>query len=139
MAAAKTSASRLQAAAREREVLALRMAGATYVQIAEKLGITPSGAYRVAARVLERLKAEANEQAEELRQVEADRLDALQLAVWPLATRGNLGAVDRVLRIMARRADLLGLDAPARAPVDEDGKAVATIAILGPGANVDDI
>lgn len=38
------------------------------------------------------------------------RLDALMEAIWPLATGGDLFAVDRILAIMLRRAKLIGLD-----------------------------
>jgi hypothetical protein len=42
------------------------------------------------------------------------RLDELQNAIWQRATDGEVRALDRVLHIMARRAKLLGLDAPQR-------------------------
>ena len=38
------------------------------------------------------------------------------LAVWKMAQKGNLQAVDRVIRIMERRAKLVGLDVVV--PVD---------------------
>jgi hypothetical protein len=41
-------------------------------------------------------------------------LDALRAAVLPAAFGGELGAVDRVLAIEARRSKLLGLDRPTR-------------------------
>jgi hypothetical protein len=47
-----------------------------------------------------------------LRVLEAGRLDQLQLAIWKSALAGHLGAIDRVLRIMERRARLFGLDTP---------------------------
>lgn len=42
--------------------------------------------------------------------LELQRLDALQAALWNEAASGNVAAVDRVLRIMERRARLLNLD-----------------------------
>lgn len=48
--------------------------------------------------------------AAELRELELDRLDRLQVRVWGKAIEGNVGAIDRVPRIMERRARLLGLD-----------------------------
>ncbi len=42
------------------------------------------------------------------------RLDRLQEALWPKAISGDTRAADVVLRIMNRRARMLGIDAPAR-------------------------
>jgi hypothetical protein len=42
--------------------------------------------------------------------------------LWPQVAKGNQGAVDRVLRIMERRAKLLGLDAPTKADVTSGGQ-----------------
>ena len=60
------------------------------------------------------LKQTLQEPADELRKLELERLDKLLLGVWPQAVRGNQGSVDRALRIMERRAKLLGLDAPVK-------------------------
>ena len=54
----------------------------------------------------------AQEAADEVRALELARLDALLAALWP--QQGEPAVVDRVLRIMERRAKLLGLDAPTR-------------------------
>ena len=121
---------RVSAAQHERDAVAMRIAGATYRQIGDKLGVTESAAARAVKRVLERTRKAADEDAETLRQQEAERLDALQLAVWPQAVKGHQGAVDRVLRIMARRAALLGLDAPTRQEVtgaDGEGLTIRVI------------
>jgi hypothetical protein len=63
-------------------------------------------------RVSRALGAIPRELADEYRALEALRLDALQQAVWEQAIEGDLKAVDRVLSIMKRRSQLLGLDAP---------------------------
>jgi hypothetical protein len=54
------------------------------------------------------------EPAEELRTMEVARLDQMLLGLWPKAIKGDTWAVDRVLKIMERRAALLGLDAPVK-------------------------
>jgi hypothetical protein len=62
------------------------------------------------------------EPAEQARNLDLKRLDAMTLALWSQARQGNQGAVDRLLRIMERRAKLLGLDAPTKvAPTTPDG------------------
>ena len=45
-------------------------------------------------------------------------MDALQHAVWDKALDGDLSAMDRVIKIMDRRARLLGLDAPQQVAVN---------------------
>ena len=45
------------------------------------------------------------------------RLETLLEAIWDAACRGELQAIDRVLRVLDRQAKLLGLDLP-RQPED---------------------
>jgi hypothetical protein len=52
------------------------------------------------------------ELAKELRELENLRLDAMFAAVYPMAIKGDVRAVDTCLRIMTRRAAINGLDAP---------------------------
>lgn len=42
--------------------------------------------------------------------IEVDRLDAMHKALWPLASTGVAGAIDRVIEISKERRKLLGLD-----------------------------
>lgn len=61
-------------------------------------------------------RAELNDDVDELRALEADRLDRLFFVAYKKAVRDqDLAAIDRTLRIMERRARLLGLDMPVRA------------------------
>lgn len=99
---------------RRPQVLAMRKGGASLRQIADHFGISHEQVRQDIKAALADIIAETRDAAEEYRALELDRLDALHLALWPQATKGNLGAVDRVLRVMQRRADLLGLDAPQR-------------------------
>jgi len=122
MAKNETTGRIVQAAEREKAAFALRIAGATYTQIGAQLGISRSGAYRAVARVLERTRNDADTGANELRRLETERLDALQVALWGLASKGDTGAIDRILKIMERRARLLGLDAPTRGDVTSGGQ-----------------
>ena len=97
---------------REVKVLELRRAGLTWQRIAEEVGYADhSGAYAAYKRAMKRV---LQQPAEELRNAELDRLDRLQLAVWQKAMRGESNAINSILRIMERRARLLGLDAPQK-------------------------
>jgi hypothetical protein len=114
----KATADKVTAAERQKQAMELRKAGASYSAIAERVGYaSESGARKAVATVLARIVAEANESAGELRAMTLERLDAMILAIWPACRRGDLGAIDRVLRIEAQRAKLLGLDAPERVDV----------------------
>lgn len=108
----KTSPARVSAAVRQSEAIQMRIAGYSYDVIAEQLGYANrSCAYKA---VMTGLRRYIQEPAEELREIELDRLDALWQVAFREVSKGNLGAIDYCLRIMKRRADLLGLDAPAK-------------------------
>lgn len=97
----------------EREATAARMRldGASYDEIASACGYASRpGAYGAVQRALAR---SIKEPADEIRKMELARLDRLHEAVWPVATANppDLAAVASVLKIMKRRAELLGLDA----------------------------
>jgi len=104
--------SRVRAHDRHLQALELRKAGATYQAIAEQLGYAQAkGAYKA---VTSALKATLKEPAEELRTLEAERLDAALLAIWRRVVAGDEKAIDRLLGIMKRRMELFGLAAPRR-------------------------
>jgi len=108
----KASEKRIAAAERQARALGLRKAGLGYAAIAHQLGYAgPSGAYRA---IMTALRALTGEPAKELRDLELARLDDLLAGLWGDARQGNVQKIDRVLKIMQRRAALLGLDAPAR-------------------------
>ena len=103
-------------AEKQRQALELRKAGATFEQIARQLGYANAGgAYKI---VQAALRDTVQQPADEVRQLELERLDAMLRALWPAAIQGKWLAVDRCLLIMDRRARLLGLDAPTRRIVE---------------------
>lgn len=132
----KTSARRVSAKIRQDRALALRIAGATFDQIAR----TPLGpddprtlyssrqrAHEAVHKALKELKAESDGKTEELRALELARLESMQVSLWPstrpsrhvtceecghtLFREVDQGAIDRVLKIMERRSKYQGLDA----------------------------
>jgi hypothetical protein len=97
---------------KERRALEARRDGWSYDEIADKItGGVRANAYRVVQNGLRRTLVEP---ALELRVLEQERLDALLRPVMLQAKDGNLRAVETALRIMERRARLLGLDLPAK-------------------------
>jgi hypothetical protein len=102
-------ASKVTSLERKLQALELRKAGASYRTIAERLGYaSASGAHKAVASAL---KATLREPAGEVRTLELERLDAALLAIWRRVQNGDDRAIDRLLRIMERRARMLGLDA----------------------------
>ncbi|MCC6446809.1 MAG: hypothetical protein IT210_25580 [Armatimonadetes bacterium] len=119
MSLPKTHPRRIAEAGKEAQALNLRKQGHTFEQIAEQVGYADrSGAHKAVMRALQRL---TNEPAAEARALELLRLDALLLALWPQAEKGDLKAIQSVLNLMARRARYLGLDAPPKAAAPEGG------------------
>lgn len=110
----KTAPAKLRGMALEQEVLKLRLAGASFRAIARNLECSVGAAYKACMRAIERQMKEIGEDADTVLHLELQRLDSMLLGAWPKAVAGDLSAVDRVLRIMERRARYLGLDAPVR-------------------------
>lgn len=127
----------LETAKRDAEAAQLRAEGKTYDQIAEALGFSDRS---LARRAVERaLAATVREPADELRQLELIRLDALWVEAVKVMTTEHitvnngrvievdgvplkddgptLSAIDRLLKIMERRAKLVGLDSATKVEV----------------------
>jgi len=130
MSEARTSDRRIKTAERRNYVLKLRKEGNTYREIATKVhtkfpeDVLPKGydcryAYQDVKAELEKVQDSLWENAKHVRVLELERLDKMMLGIWPRAEDGDDSAIDRVLRIMKRRADILGLDAPGKHLVHE--------------------
>jgi DNA-binding transcriptional MerR regulator len=90
------------------KALRLREAGLTYEEIAQQLNLSNRGA---AHNLVKRhLKRYVDEPAEEHLALELSRLDMLTRALSTKVAKGELGAIDRYLKVMERRAKYLGLD-----------------------------
>jgi hypothetical protein len=137
-----TRAERQATAARRRaQVVQMRLAGASFEEIGQQLGVTDSRAHQLWTDALDRT---AKEPADRWRALELQRLDQLQAAATavlhathhviqsakvvvddqgrPYVDHGPvLAAVNTLVRVMERRARVLGLDAPARVDAKVDG------------------
>jgi hypothetical protein len=129
MAEAQATPRRITAAERRRQALELKKGGATYDVIARTVGYrSASGAHQAVAEALKQIRGE---HVDEVRTIELARLEQMQMALWPAiaATTTPLAervkAIDSVLRIMARRAAMLGIDAPFRVDIAEDVRRAA--------------
>lgn len=116
--------------------------GASYVQVAQEaiaeFGIEnlPSGwsertACQDVHRELAKARATLAESAADVKDIELARLDELYSRIYPVALGTDtlppdVRAVDRVLRIMERRAKMIGIDVPT----DLDREIAAILAAL---------
>ena len=97
---------------REAQVLRFRRAGLTFDMIAQRLGYShASGAHKAYINACKRI---VYSDVEEVRREEQDRLDIALSAIWPNVLRGDTPSIVAMVRIMERRAKLLGLDMPVR-------------------------
>ena len=114
-----TAQRRIEAKERALKALELRKKGVRYEAIAQQLGYTNRGnAHKAVMKELELLAKECLEEASKVRDLELQRLDALYLVAYAEVEEGNVPAIDRCLRIMERRAKLLGLDAAEKVDVN---------------------
>jgi DNA-binding CsgD family transcriptional regulator len=118
----KTGRRKVTAAERRGKAFELRKAGLSYQKIGDQLGITRQAAHSLVTNALRQLNEKTAEDAAELTRLELERLDDCQaVVVHEMRTGNRLAAVDRLLRIQERRSKLLGLDAPERLAVREQG------------------
>jgi DNA-binding CsgD family transcriptional regulator len=124
-ATSPTTSAKLTAAERRVESLQLRKKGFSYFEIGEKLDVSGRTVRRDVQKYLEIIAQTCTETAEEVREIELQRLDGLWTVAHDKAIKGDLPAIDRCLRIQERRAKLLGLDAVQR--VEHSGSVGVTI------------
>ena len=103
----------------QRRIVNLWLAGARHDEIANAMKLSESTVYRVRRAALEAATPLRDAAANELREVELQRLDRLQRAHWEQALKGNVGSSKIVLSCIDRRAKMLGLDAQIEALVSE--------------------
>ena len=112
---------------RDARMFEMRKAGMNYRAIAAASNVSVSTAYSGVNRVMKQIGRQLVEDHGDVVRMELERLDTLQRQLWPM-TRPHkivtgdgeeieippsLDAIDRVLKIMDRRAKLMGLDQAA--------------------------
>jgi hypothetical protein len=110
----KNSPTKAQAVKRRAEALDLRIAGLTYRQIGERMGVSESRAYQLVGKALAVYRIDGTQKAEQLRAVMTAQLESLVGGLWPQAKAGDVKAVSTLLGVFNRLARLHGLDAPAK-------------------------
>lgn len=103
--------------ARRLVALDMRVRGNTLQQIADRLNVSVAA---VSNMISKQIKAAKIESAEEIIQIELARLDHDFNALTAKAILGDVGAIQTRLKIMERRARLLGLDQPLKVDIREE-------------------
>jgi hypothetical protein len=107
----------MTATQKQAEAMRLRASGKSLAAIAKAVGYrSESGAHKA---IVSGLKKTLKEPADELRTLEAERLDRMLEGIWEKATNGGTWEIDRVIAIMDRRARLIGLDKPPTEDIGE--------------------
>jgi len=105
-------------AEQQARILEMWIKGESSDTIAEEVGLSKSTVYRVRKEALQEAVPLRDAKAEELRELELQRLDELQAAHWERALSGSILVSEKaakvVLSCIDRRVKMLGLDAPVR-------------------------
>ena len=99
---------RMSSKEKQKRAMALKLAGASYAQIADNLGYADSsGAYKAVSRGM---KNSLQESAGALRKIHYGRLEHMLMLVWPAVNQGDSRAVNSALQVMDRMERLYGLN-----------------------------
>lgn len=105
----------IEASQRAIVALSLRSRGHSYRAIAAKLGVSLSTAHGYVADALAELRTQAREEAQMLRDLEAQKLDMMERYLWRAMRKASAADVAKLANslraISESRRRLLGLDA----------------------------
>ena len=101
----------LELVEKETTIIELRQEGYVWREIAVMVDMSIAGVAKAYKRALTR---HPHATIDEHRELELNRLDTLQRTFWKSAVAGNQRAAEFVLRIIEKRAKLLGLEAPLK-------------------------
>jgi hypothetical protein len=105
-------------AERRSKAVQLRLAGVDYERIAQQLEYkSRQQAREDVHRAYVQATAEVRESVEELRNQDLERLARLQAAFWGAALQGDPKAGEMILKILARRAKLMGMDSALKVEI----------------------
>lgn len=103
---------------RIKEAFKLRQAGYTQQEIADQLGIHQTVVSDYLKDSYEKLREEQAEESKHYARLDMSRLDNLLKALQAGVERGESRAISTAIKVLERRAKLLGLDAPTKQQVE---------------------
>jgi hypothetical protein len=115
------------------KILAQRYSGMSLADIGAEEGVTPQAIHALIQRALGQIPQSSTA---DIRLLECSRLDVMTEKLWPAVLMGDLGAITTVLKIMCRRAAMMGLDLQrgssyGREDGETDGERVVRVEIIG--------
>ena len=117
---------RMSSKEKQKRAMALKLAGASYAQIADNLGYADSsGAYKAVSRGM---KNALQESAGDLRKIHYGRLEHMLMLVWPAVNQGDSRAVNSALQVMDRMERLYGLNAAERVDITAGARETIIVA-----------
>ena len=116
----RTNADKAKVEERRLLVASGMLSGQSYRAMADVLGVDKSTIQRDTKTIFQRWQDEQIELVHQQRLLQLARLNRLINALWDAAASGNPNAIDRILKIMRRQADVVGLDKPSK--VDPNGE-----------------
>jgi len=105
----------MSGAEKTRRAMALKLAGASYAQIALQLGYHDASGARKA--VQRGMKSALQESAGELKKIHYGRLEHMLMLLWPEVNQRDLPAMSAALAVMDRMERLYGLNAAEKIEV----------------------
>lgn len=98
----------MSGAEKTRRAMALKLAGASYSQIAQQLGYHDASGARKA--VQRGMKTAMHETAGELKKIHYGRLEHMLMLLWPEVNQRDLSSISAALAVMDRMERLYGLN-----------------------------
>ncbi|NBO56813.1 MAG: hypothetical protein EBU84_19960 [Actinobacteria bacterium] len=98
----------MSGAEKTRRAMALKLAGASYAQIAQQLGYHDASGARKA--VQRGMKNSLHETASELKKIHYGRLEHMLMLLWPEVNQRDLSSMSAALAVMDRMERLYGLN-----------------------------
>lgn len=137
---AKSGPEMVRRTLQQRQTLELRRSGMTINEIGMQIGRDKSTVFRYLEAALADVREEIRQTADKLRELELSRLEKLLFGLWGTAIGGDVPAVLAVLKVLERRAKLLGLDVTVIAvPREVPFEAAMTQAIGPVAAGIEDL
>lgn len=104
---------------RDAKALALKLKGWTYQEIADELDVAKSSAYDAVQRALTTEIGDQQENRDRYRAEQVAQCDVALKGLYAKVEAGDPRAIDSWVRVLDRKAKVLGLDAPLKLVVTD--------------------
>lgn len=105
------------------KVIHLRLQGYSFSEIAASSGISKTRAYQIVQEYIQEYRKDHAESIEQMVELDSQRMDNLMRALWTRFNDGETPAAGLILKLLERRAKMLGFDAPEKKTIDASYKA----------------